>query len=322
MTFATRARSALSEFFLMRSAERALRSRGEAQASLVQMHASAADRRIAAARELEGPRNVGAALLLREALCAALRARAASRDASLTRDGLADLDLVAELSGFADEGRPSAFALEPTRDLLASRDPLLFDVLNEAKLEEARANLDRAVSVVRRQVDARAPAQLRLARFIRLGAVAAALLCVIGLVIWKVLSPPNLALGMPVQSSSLHSESRSAEGLVNGKIERTWGVHTGREESPWVAIDLGVARQLGSVRVHNRGDGWFDDCLPLVVELSLDGVHYTEIGRRAKRFEQDSPWRVKANGQAARYVRVRVARASYLALSEVEVFGS
>ncbi|MDP9001383.1 MAG: hypothetical protein M3O46_14875, partial [Myxococcota bacterium] len=63
------------------------------------------------------------------------------------------------------------------------------------------------------------------------------------------------------------------------------------------------------------------DCLPLVVELSTDGKTYAELARRDDHFDSDPPWIVEAGGRRARYVRVRVARKSYLALSEVEVFG-
>ena len=71
----------------------------------------------------------------------------------------------------------------------------------------------------------------------------------------------------------------------------------------------------------NRVDGWFDDCLPLVVELSRDGVKWEEIGQREDHFGTDPPWIVNAGGRMATQVRLRVARKSYLALSEVEVFG-
>jgi hypothetical protein len=93
------------------------------------------------------------------------------------------------------------------------------------------------------------------------------------------------------------------------------------EESPNVVIDLLDTYRIQRVKVHNRLDGWYDDCLPLVVELSTDGKTYADLARRDDHFDSDPPWIVEAGGQPARYVRVRVARKSYLALSEVEVFG-
>jgi hypothetical protein len=75
------------------------------------------------------------------------------------------------------------------------------------------------------------------------------------------------------------------------------------------------------VKVYNRIDGWFDDCLPLVVEFSIDGNTYKEIGRRTDHFGTNPPWVVDGRQQSARFVRLRVDRKSYLALSEVEIYG-
>ena len=79
--------------------------------------------------------------------------------------------------------------------------------------------------------------------------------------------------------------------------------------------------RIDRVAVYNRVDGWFDDCLPLVVEFSTDGAKYSEVARRDQHFAADPPWSVDGKRELARYVRVRLARRGYLALSEVEVFG-
>jgi hypothetical protein len=109
--------------------------------------------------------------------------------------------------------------------------------------------------------------------------------------------------------------------LVDGTIGTSYGLETNTEDSPNVVIDLLGEYRVDRVEVYNRVDGWFGDCLPLVVELSRDGTTYEEIGRRDTYFGTNPPWLVPANGRGARYVRVRVARHSYLALSEIEVFG-
>ena len=73
--------------------------------------------------------------------------------------------------------------------------------------------------------------------------------------------------------------------------------------------------------MHNRVDGWFDDCLPLVVEVSRDGNKWDEVARRDRHFDANPPWVVEAGGRGARFVRLRVAHHGSLALSEVEVYG-
>jgi hypothetical protein len=109
--------------------------------------------------------------------------------------------------------------------------------------------------------------------------------------------------------------------LVDGETISSFGVHTNTEDSPRVTIDLQSIYRIFSIKVYNRGDGWFDDCLPLVVELSADGQNYFPVGRRDVHFDQSPPWVIDAQKHQARYVRLRVDRRSYLALSEVEVFG-
>jgi hypothetical protein len=109
--------------------------------------------------------------------------------------------------------------------------------------------------------------------------------------------------------------------LVDGDVGPSYGVHTNTEESPRVTIDLLRIYKITSILVHNRGDGWYDDCLPLIVELSADGTNYFPIGRRELHFEREPPWVIDGGNHRARYVRLRGARRSYIALSEVEVFG-
>jgi len=56
-------------------------------------------------------------------------------------------------------------------------------------------------------------------------------------------------------------------------------VHTANEAKSWVMVDLGTMQKLGKVKIYNRGDGWFDEVLPLTLELSSDGASFTEVER-------------------------------------------
>ncbi len=131
--------------------------------------------------------------------------------------------------------------------------------------------------------------------------------------------PKNIALGKLVNDSSQYAGD--GHELVDGELGAVPGVRTNTEESPSAVIDLGREYRIDRVSVYNRLDGWFDDCLPLLVELSVDGARYNELARRDQHFGTDPPWTVDGRRELARYVRLRVARRGYLALSEVEVFG-
>jgi hypothetical protein len=131
--------------------------------------------------------------------------------------------------------------------------------------------------------------------------------------------PKNVALDKPVHVSS--SRHGTGHELVDGELATAPGVWTNVEDSPSATIDLLVPHVLDEIRVHNRLDQAFDDCLPLAVETSLDGVAFTELARRDQHFAADPPWTIDAHHTTARYVRIKVLRRSYLALSEVEVIG-
>ncbi|MGH7293369.1 MAG: hypothetical protein ACRELB_00480, partial [Polyangiaceae bacterium] len=109
--------------------------------------------------------------------------------------------------------------------------------------------------------------------------------------------------------------------LTDGEKGTTFTKLTLQDDNPNAVIDLLGRYWIDKVKIYNRADGWFDDCLPLVVEVSKDGSRWDEIGRRTEHFGAGTPWVVDGGGRPASFVRVRVDRKSYLLLSEVEVFG-
>jgi hypothetical protein len=136
-----------------------------------------------------------------------------------------------------------------------------------------------------------------------------------------VVLPKNVALNKPVIPSSIRLTPSHNQTIVDGDLGFNYGVHTDDESSPNVVIDLLANYRISTIKVHNRRDGWWDECLPLAVELSADGKNFREIARRDQHFDADPPWEVKVGGETARYVRVRELHRGSLALSEVEVFG-
>jgi hypothetical protein len=308
------------EFFALRAAERTVRSYAPAQHARVRMHFDAAERRLAGGQSLA--QAVPAALLLRDALSHYLLAIEVARGANV--DTLVAGDLAAVLPTIPrDPALPEAVPGddERVRAALAAADSLQFDRLSPEDVERTRSALERAAVRLRGRVEARTLSNVRGTRWGRLAALAVVIVYAI-LVSWRAaFAPPNIARGKPVYPSSLRVNPPDGHELVDGTVGTSYGVHTNTEESPNVVIDLQDVYRINRVNVHNRADGWFDDCLPLLVELSTDGKTYTELARREEHFDSDPPWVIDGRRQPARYVRLRVPRLSYIALSEVEVFG-
>jgi hypothetical protein len=312
----------LREFFTLRRAERTVRAYVPAQQERVKAYHDAGEARLIAGRRTLPA--VPAAALLRDALGFYIRAAQASRspdpdDAPLDERRLAAVlpevpaDPVSDESPAADDAR--------VRAALLATDPLYLDRLAPAEIERTRSGLDRACGQLRPRIEVRSATHLQGLRWGRTAAIF--VLAAYATIAWvrAKYGPVNVALGKPVHASSRRAGTPDGHDLVDGDTGNSFGVHTNAEESPSVVVDLEGPYSIDRVNVHNRVDGWFDDCLPLVVEVSLDGTHYDEIGRREQHFDANPPWVVEGRGRPARFVRVRVAKHSYLALSEVEVFG-
>jgi hypothetical protein len=319
------------EFFTLRRAERTVQAYVPAQQARVKACYDAAEARLIAGRRTLPA--VPAAALLREALGFYVRAAEASQSpvgqVSVSSDDPDDAPLdQPRLAAVLPEVPADPVSLETrsaddarVRAALLATDPLYLDRLPAEDIERTRLALDRACGHLRGRIEVRSTAHLRGLRWGRAAAIFV-------LAAWATFAwvrakygPVNVALGKPVQASSRRPATPDGHELVDGETGTSYAVQTNTEESPNVVIDLLGPYSIDRVNVHNRNDGWFDECLPLVVEVSLDGLHYDEIGRREQHFDANPPWVAEGHGRPARFVRVRVARHGYLALSEVEVFG-
>jgi hypothetical protein len=311
------------EAITLRRAERTALSYSTAQRERVCSHFEAGEQRWRAGRRLDS--TVPAAALLRDAVVHYLTAIEAARDPDADEDAIAARDLASTLPTLpADPARPRADPSDDARvrAAVASQDSLVFDRMSQEDAERARWALDRAATMLRRRIEPRSVVNVRATRW---GRVAAAAILVTWAALATVkakLAPVNIALGKPVHASSHGFTPPDEQTITDGKIGTAYGVHTETEDSPSATVDLDDVFLIDRVDVYNRVDGWFDGCLPLVVELSEDGHSFTEIGRRENHFGTDPPWHVSGRRQPARYVRVRVARKSALVLSEVAVYGN
>ena len=104
------------------------------------------------------------------------------------------------------------------------------------------------------------------------------------------------------------------------KLEQTFGIHTNVENNPWVKVDLGAMHPIHEVRVHNRGDAYESEIIPLALQLSDDDITYADVEERKEVFTRDHPWVVKLDGIQARYVRIYMPKEGYIALTEIEVY--
>jgi hypothetical protein len=307
------------EFFGLHAAERVVRAYSPDQRERVRLHFEAAEGRYFGGRRL-GP-NLPAAALLREAIVDYVLAAAYARDAHADTSAV---DICAELPVVApDPTHPESEAAtaERLRGAFASDDRLYLDKLAPDELERLRGALERAGAVLRGRVEARSLIKVRRTRWLRVGVAVALFAYVLDQGVHAFFAPVDIAKNKPVMCSSLEPALPDAQGLVDGVVGTSFGVHTKNEESPHVVIDLLDKYRVETVKVHNRADGWFDDCLPLVVEVSVDGQTYSELAKREDHFDADPPWIVDGHFEPARYVRLRLPRKGYIALSEVEVFG-
>lgn len=92
--------------------------------------------------------------------------------------------------------------------------------------------------------------------------------------------------------------------------------HTEEEDTPWVEFDLGRVTWVTYVKVQNRLDCCQTRAVPLVVEVSKDRRHWTEVARRTESFYY---WDTTFPRTEARYVRLRVPSRTTLHLGPVSI---
>jgi hypothetical protein len=146
-------------------------------------------------------------------------------------------------------------------------------------------------------------------RWSRIGLVAIALLAAVYGIRMLALGP-NLAADKPWRASSTYAgcnPSSPCDGIF---------FHTEQETNPWVEFDLGAPKSVKRIEVANRGDCCEDRAVPLIAEVSLDRTHWTEVARRDSDFTN---WTASFSKKTARYVRLRVPRATQFHLKQVAV---
>lgn len=213
--------------------------------------------------------------------------------------------------------------LDAIRFWLDEPDPVAFDRLSHDDALAWRAKIDVVVDYLRDLIDPRTERDLKVTRAVRLSVIGLACIALISALVWKALAPKNVALGKPVSVSSHHPHTKAPpNGLTDGRTSGPYGVHTSTEDGAWVMVDLQRVHRIERVKIYNRTDGWFDEGLPFALELSENGTDFVEVDKRTTPFSRWRPWVYEGGGKTARYVRVRKIGRGYVALGELEVYGS
>lgn len=299
-------------------AERALPEYTPNQRDVVARSVAAADVRLRCARD-SALYPVVAAGLLRDAIGFLTRAASVGREAhGPSVDTVAALAQLRAASGRVlgeEDARRIADALEASH-------PLYFDSMDPEELTANQEALEREALWLATLIDLRTPTYRAGARVGRIGGLAILGVWLLYALFHAIFPPKDLALNRPVRQSSHQVGTPDPSGLVDGKIASNYGFHTDvTQKDGWGIIDLEKATPIRKIVVYNRSDQNLDDCLPLALDVSTDGVTFHEVARRTDHFGDGSflspPWTVTVR-EYGRYVRVRAKR--YIALNEVEVF--
>ena len=309
--------------FLLRDAERRIAEYPTVRQERLQAIFRAADARTRAADDLVEGYVAEAFPLYREAAALHMAAFVSTFSEQLLPEPLV-FDQVCD--AFLRTARQRSITIDPRwPDFMAlwrTPDLLLVDRMAPTAAAELGRNAQVLVKQVAALVDRRTVNQLRLERGIRATVLAVVVVALLGFGVSALLRGENVALRKSVTVSSIHPASTSLpSGLTDGVTTGSYGVHTNLGENPWVQVDLAAVYAIDRVKIYNRGDGYYDDGLPMVLQFSLDGTSFQDVETRATGFSQLQPWTAKTHGRRARYVRVKGAKGKYVSLSELEVFG-
>jgi hypothetical protein len=283
----------------------------------------AAEQRARAGDDLAGMPVASLTLYLEAALYYMAALLSVRTDARLA-DPLRGDDLLA-LFRELDKGAPPPCTDDELAEffrLLTKPDPLWLDRQPRRSVARKLRSIRSIVFWLRGLNEPRSRFHILALRAARVGAL---VLLAVSTVTWgaaAALRRKNIALYKPVMTSSVHPWALSQpSGLTDGVIAGAYGAHTNYEAAPWVEVDLSDVYRIDEIDIYNRGDGWFDEGLPMMLLLSENGDDFVLVETRTQTFGQSSPWTYLGHGHRARYIRVKGAPGKFVALSELEAFG-
>jgi hypothetical protein len=317
----------LQEFFFLTRARRTVRTRPLEQRREVRTRYLAARARLRVAEQLNPETELAAALpLYREGVAALVGACVAAVEggggevAYDIRAAWSDLERVwprLKVPQSLDQFRLA-------RDLLCSPPSLKAQPVEAGEAAAGCNQLTRLVALLTRAIEPRTMGELGRSRFVRVAPFLVALVAVPAVLLRRdpVNSRDNLALHKAVTLSSVHPQSVAPQGgLTNGKVEFGYGAHTDFQDDPWMLVDLGRPVHIGKIVVYGRGDGWFSESVPIILDVGVDRAALKQVATRSDIFTSTNPWVIDKLDTTAQYVRLRRTGHGYIALSEVAVYG-
>ena len=210
--------------------------------------------------------------------------------------------------------------LDTVRSILIERDlATTYDDSRPTLKRDAWA-VDHFVQAVlaRAEEPLRALDRLQRWRTLRLAALLATIVAIVAASAFqthRAMLGPDLAKGKPWRTSSQYPGLDVAKGVCDGILTSIF-FHTQYEDSPWFEVDLTRPTRIKRVEIGNRLDSLQERAVPLVVELSLDHVGWTQVGKHDDPFDD---WTLTFPPQQTRYVRLRTLKPTWLHLRSVIV---
>lgn len=268
-----------------------------------------------------GPAHAQACELYREAIYWALLAKSAKTEPGTAKKTFDELwDATDDRALLLKAAGDDASSLDSLGVALKGKDFVDFAELSPASARELSATLRHFAEAL---VDALDPAQIEveriwLRRMTRVGALlaVAVVALVAGIFIVDARERArDVAKGKPWEISSRWGEGcNSPEQACDNSPQ--FFFHTLEENDPWIIIDLEQPTRISGVRVENRGDCCQERSIPLVVDVSNDKQHWTEVARRTTDF---GTWKASFPATEARYVKFHVPRITNLHFKRVHV---
>ncbi len=321
----------VAEFFTLAGPRGRIEGRTPAGQELLRTWWKAARARLRVAEQLSPESELAPAVALyREGLTALIGAALVAAEGDVRADEVTDIRAAwPALARIWPSLHPDVDLGEFRVAREALCEPARLDAVAPGKAESfaVYVSMARLTALLERAIEPRTLRQLERSSWTRKAALGAAVAVALVSPAVALLSPVNLALHRPVTQSSVHPSRAEVGGapLVNGKMEFTYGAGTdngpdGGEPDPWMMVDLGRPTRIGKIAIYNRGDGWFTDCLPLILEVGADTTSFKQLATRTVIFTRTDPWVVDHLDETVRYVRVRKSGNGYLALDELEVY--
>ncbi|XP_070604810.1 fucolectin-5-like [Erythrolamprus reginae] len=141
----------------------------------------------------------------------------------------------------------------------------------------------------------------------------------------------NLALGKrAIQSSTLSNENggppeKAVDGDCNGVLAHGSCAHTNEERNPWWLVDLGGYHRIQQVVLKNRQDCCAERLYKAEVHLGnslKDNGAANYLCGTVENYDLGAIITISCNGREGRYLSVNIPGTEYLALCEVEAYGT